>query len=211
MSRHDKVTLVPMGRRGCGKDYSTGRIVQILNRLHLSTQTADFGEELRREVAAGTQLGKSIAHHLASGQLVPDKQVQYVMRHVYRRCMSHNPDVIIVSGFPRTVGQAKLFLDSIAVGRRFGFFIDRPSEVCIARALKRKRPDDTEELLRAGHERFDLFERPAMEFLMENGVRFTHVTPGEGDLDPHIPNIIKNFKILQHFGISEKELRKAAA
>jgi adenylate kinase family enzyme len=210
MGYHDIITLTPFGKRGAGKDHGGERISAFLSGYGIRCQTADFGGELRREVAARTSLGRKIARDLSLGRLIPEKQARYIMQRIYTRCMSHSPDVIIVSGFPRREEQADYFYRSIAVGRRVGFFIDRPEEVCLKQALSRKRPDDTEELLRAGFARFEEFERPAIERMRQLGMRYVHVTPGKGDFDPYIPNILHELRIAQHFRISLEEEKEEA-
>ncbi len=63
------------------------------------------GEILRKEVAAGTELGKRVADDLAAGDLVPDELMLEVLRAPLQAALTSGGYVL--DGFPRNVAQAR--------------------------------------------------------------------------------------------------------
>ena len=90
--------LVLLGAPGAGKGTQCKSIVDRYRLLHLSS-----GDILRRERAAGTELGKKAQHYMDSGALVPDEIIIEMMAEAIKKAPS---DGFILDGFPRTVNQA---------------------------------------------------------------------------------------------------------
>ena len=90
--------LVLLGAPGAGKGTQCKSIVDRYRLLHLSS-----GDILRRERAAGTELGKKAQHYMDSGALVPDEVIIEMMAEAIKKAPS---DGFILDGFPRTVNQA---------------------------------------------------------------------------------------------------------
>lgn len=90
--------LVLLGAPGAGKGTQCKNIVNQYRLLHLSS-----GDILRRERAAGTELGKKARHYMDSGALVPDEIIIEMMAEAIKNAP---PAGFILDGFPRTVNQA---------------------------------------------------------------------------------------------------------
>ena len=90
--------LVLLGAPGAGKGTQCKNIVNRYRLLHLSS-----GDILRRERAAGTELGKKAQQYMDSGALVPDEIIIEMMAEAIKKAP---PAGFILDGFPRTVNQA---------------------------------------------------------------------------------------------------------
>lgn len=138
-----KTRLVLLGPPGSGKGTHAELLAEQFNLPTLST-----GAQLRREMAAGTELGLR-AHALTKdGNFVPDAMVLELASNWLRE----NLDGFVLDGFPRTVAQAE-GLDAIlrGLGRPLeaAIALDVPVEVLEARVVRRiicKRCQHTEQL-----------------------------------------------------------------
>ncbi len=90
--------LVLLGAPGAGKGTQCKGIVNQYNLLHLSS-----GDILRRERAAGSELGRKAQQYMDSGGLVPDEIIIEMMAEAIKKAP---PAGFILDGFPRTVNQA---------------------------------------------------------------------------------------------------------
>jgi len=103
--------LVLLGAPGAGKGTQCKNIVNRYRLLHLSS-----GDILRRERAAGTELGKKAQQYMDSGALVPDEIIIEMMAEAIKKAP---PAGFILDGFPRTVNQAAVLDRALdADGRR---------------------------------------------------------------------------------------------
>ncbi|MCK5226029.1 MAG: adenylate kinase [Planctomycetes bacterium] len=89
--------IVLLGAPGAGKGTQCKRIVDKYNLVHLSS-----GDILRKERAAGSQLGKKAQSYMDSGGLVPDELIVEMMAEAIKQLA----DGFVLDGFPRTVNQA---------------------------------------------------------------------------------------------------------
>ena len=90
--------IVLLGAPGAGKGTQCKNIVDKFGLLHLSS-----GDILRKERAAGSELGKQAQSFMDSGALVPDDLIIRMMA----QAISKAPEAgFILDGFPRTVNQA---------------------------------------------------------------------------------------------------------
>lgn len=90
--------IVLLGAPGAGKGTQCKNIVSQYGLLHLSS-----GDILRRERAAGTELGRKAQGYMDSGALVPDEIIIEMMAHAIEEAPSAG---FVLDGFPRTVNQA---------------------------------------------------------------------------------------------------------
>ncbi len=111
-----------------GKGTYSRAIAKALGVPHIST-----GDILRREVAAGTKLGKAVKEYMERGLLVPDSIINLV---VEKRLSQ--PDCakgFVLDGYPRTLSQAR-FLES-----RFpvdvAVLLEAPDDVIVERVSGR--------------------------------------------------------------------------
>lgn len=129
-----KRRVVLLGPPGSGK----GTVAQLLGeRLHL--QHISTGHWFRREMKAGTDLGKLVEEYVVRGELVPDELVMGLIEHWL------TPQVIergyLVDGFPRTRAQAEAldrFCAKEAAPLEVVFFLDLPEDVILERLTGRR-------------------------------------------------------------------------
>ncbi len=98
--------LVFLGPPGAGKGTQAERLCAELGLAHVST-----GDLLRKEVAAGSPVGKKAEPFMKRGGLVPDEVVIEMVLHRVRR-----PDAArgwVLDGFPRTRAQARALDDGL--------------------------------------------------------------------------------------------------
>ena len=102
--------LVLLGPPGSGKGTLAKQLEERRNMLTMST-----GDIFRREIKAGSRLGKQVSGFVTQGLLVPDELVVSVMTKQLtpRRLRSG----FALDGFPRTVGQAD-GLNRFLLGKR---------------------------------------------------------------------------------------------
>jgi len=94
------VRIVLLGAPGSGKGTQGERLAKHLGVPHIAS-----GELLREQVAAGTDLGRAVAAHLARGDLVPDDVVLAIVGEAVAHAAQSGGYVL--DGFPRTRAQAE--------------------------------------------------------------------------------------------------------
>ncbi len=127
--------LIFLGPPGVGKGTQAVRLAAERGIPHIST-----GDILRREVAAGTELGSCAKEYMDRGELVPD---DLVVAMVARRLAE--PDCrrgYLLDGFPRTMPQA-VALDKKLAETKDGaidrvFYFSAPDEVLVRRLSGRR-------------------------------------------------------------------------
>jgi adenylate kinase len=94
------LNIVLFGAPGAGKGTQAVMLADKHGLVHLST-----GDILRKEIAAGTELGKQAQNYTDKGEFVPDE----VVIGLIRSQMEQNAGVkgFIFDGFPRTTAQAE--------------------------------------------------------------------------------------------------------
>ena len=133
------------GPPGAGKGTQATAMVEKYNLHHIST-----GALLRKEIAAGTELGKLAKSLIENGNLVPDEVVEGMIENEFKSVQG--VDGFLLDGFPRTTPQA-VALDQILaknseeVTATVSIMI--PDEMVMerikGRALKEGRADDASE------------------------------------------------------------------
>lgn len=93
--------LILIGPQGSGKG-TQGELLQV----YLQIPTISTGQLCRTEIEQGTELGRSIAHHVRAGDLVPDEIIIGMLKERIKEFDAAN-DGFIIDGFPRTVAQAQ--------------------------------------------------------------------------------------------------------
>ena len=94
------LNFVLFGAPGAGKGTQAVMLAGKYELVHLST-----GDILRKEISAGTDLGKQAQSFTDKGEFVPDE----VVIGIIRSQIEQNPDAkgFIFDGFPRTTAQAE--------------------------------------------------------------------------------------------------------
>lgn len=136
--------VVLLGPPGSGKGTQAERLAEELGVPAIST-----GEMLRRSAAEGTELGKRVEGIMLLGHLVDDDSMAEVVRE--RLAREDAREGFLLDGYPRTLPQGET-LESIlgtqGVELDAVVLIEVPEPVLFARLSARKRPDDTEEVIR---------------------------------------------------------------
>lgn len=136
---------VLFGPPGAGKGTQATAMVEKYNLHHIST-----GALLRKEIAAGTELGLQAKALIEKGCLVPDEVVEGMIENEFRTVTG--VDGFLLDGFPRTLPQAEA-LDNILT--KSGEEVTATVSIMIpdamimerikGRALKEGRADDASE------------------------------------------------------------------
>ena len=138
------LNLILFGPPGAGKGTQAEFLIDRFNLIHLST-----GELLRREIAAGTEIGLEAKRYMDHGELVPDELVLGMIRTKLQENI--HAAGLIFDGFPRTVAQAEALdklLTEIDTSVSGMLSLEVEKEELIARLLNRGktsgRDDDQE-------------------------------------------------------------------
>ena len=143
--RNNMKYFILFGPPGAGKGTQATAMVEKYNLHHIST-----GALLRKEIAAGTELGLQAKVLIEQGCLVPDEVVEGMIESEFKTVSG--VDGFLLDGFPRTLPQAEA-LDAILaktgeeVTATVSIMI--PDEMIMerikGRALKEGRADDASE------------------------------------------------------------------
>ena len=133
------------GPPGAGKGTQATAMVESYNLHHIST-----GALLRKEIAAGSELGQLAKSLIEKGNLVPDEVVEKMIENEFNTVTG--VDGFLLDGFPRTLPQAAA-LDQILLKRNEEvtgtISIMIPDSLIMerikGRALKEGRADDASE------------------------------------------------------------------
>lgn len=154
------VRIVLLGPPGSGKGTQAAFLAR-----HFGVPAISTGEMLRGAVSAGSELGQRVKNTLNAGQLVDDATMADLVRD--RLSRSDAESGFLLDGYPRTLPQADT-LSAILAGGNVALdrvlLIEVPEPVLLARALARKREDDTEDVIR---ERIRVYARqtePLVEY-----------------------------------------------
>jgi adenylate kinase len=165
--------LLLIGPPGSGKGTQAERIADYLGVAHISS-----GELLRRHVAEGTRIGRSIEAAMARGDLVPDAIVMDVLRKPVEAAARAGGYVL--DGFPRTVAQAEaayLVARDLGANVQVALYLEVPRSELIRRTLARSseagRSDDQ---LNVITHRLDVFDELTLPLLDYYAQRETLVT-----------------------------------
>jgi adenylate kinase len=102
--------LILFGPPGSGKGTQSEKLIEQYDLIHLST-----GDLLRKEMKAGTPLGREAKSLIEKGQLVPDE----VVIGMISSALDANADAkgFLFDGFPRTIAQAEALDKLLALKR----------------------------------------------------------------------------------------------
>ena len=120
---------VMMGAPGCGKGTQAVMLQETVDLVHISV-----GDIFRWHVQNHTKLGAQVKRIIASGNLVGDEIVESIVRD---RLAEHDWNFgFILDGFPRSVSQARFFLESYDINAVL--HIQVPDDIVRERVLARR-------------------------------------------------------------------------
>ena len=156
--------LLLIGPPGAGKGTQAVSIAEHFGVGHISS-----GDLLRRHVAEGTSIGRTIQQYIKRGDLVPDGIVMDVLRKPVEAASQSGGYVL--DGFPRTVEQAEaayLVAKDLGASVQVALYLYVPREELIRRVLARGREtgraDDTEEVINHRLQVFDEHTLPMLDY-----------------------------------------------
>ncbi len=153
--------LVLMGIQGAGKSTQGNLLVKQLGLPYLST-----GHIFRKIAREKTQLGRYIKTIMNAGLLIPDeKTIEIVNSYLSRKEYKNG---YILDGFPRTVEQAKKFVNNVDKV----IYFDIPDKEALWRLAYRKDDDRADNTIQALKKRIDSFKKltfPVLDYYREEG------------------------------------------
>ena len=166
--------IVMLGGPGAGKRNHGSRLGEALGLPHL-----DVGDLLRK-APGDTAVGRRIHACVASGLLVPDEIVIALLHSELAKSGCRRG--AILDGFPRKRGQAAL-LERLLL--RWGnvveraIFLDVPETDLTERLLRRKRSDDTPDVIAERLNQFNLAIQPLCDYYRWKGLLSTVVSTNQ--------------------------------
>jgi adenylate kinase len=163
--------LLMVAPPGAGK----GTQAKLLS-AHYGIAHISSGDVFRREVEAGTELGRVVAEYLARGDLVPDESVLQILTQPVIEAAGRGGYVL--DGFPRSLGQAE---EAYQVARQVSgielqavvhLIVPRPELLrrLRARADSEGRGDDDEAIIAHRLDVYDSETEPMLEFYAGRGL-----------------------------------------
>ena len=170
------------GPPGAGKGTQATAMAEKYNLHHIST-----GALLRKEIAAGTQLGSLAKDLIEKGNFVPDEVVVGMIGNEFRT--TEGVDGFLLDGFPRTIAQAQALDSMLASGGEevtATVSIMIPDEMVMerikGRALKEGRADDaSEDVINNRIATYHAQTEPLIEYYKNTGKY--HEADGVGEID----------------------------
>jgi adenylate kinase len=163
--------LLMVAPPGAGKGTQATRLATHYQIAHLSS-----GDLFRKEVAAGTEIGRIAADYLSLGDLVPDELVIEMLTEPVLEAVRNGGYVL--DGFPRTLRQAEEAYRAAEQVEGIELQAVVHLEVSagelhrrlVARAELQGRSDDTEVTIAHRLEVFDAETQPMLGFYAERGL-----------------------------------------
>jgi adenylate kinase len=163
--------LLMVAPPGAGKGTQAKLLAAHYGIAHISS-----GEVFRREVAAGTELGKVLAAYLASGDLVADELVLEILKQPVIDAAARGGYVL--DGFPRTLRQAEEAyqvaqeIAGIELQAVVHLIVSRPELLrrLRARGVAEERGDDDEIVISHRLDVYDAETEPMLEFYAGRGL-----------------------------------------
>ena len=207
--------LLIFGPPGSGKGTTAKLYADAVGLTHISS-----GDMFRREIAAGTLLGKNVSKLLQTGALVDDATTSNLVFH-----QLEGQDDFILDGFPRTLRQATDLLSQISIngvisielsddkiihrisqrrvcprdGSSYHLLfkppkVDGKCDRCSAKLIQRE--DDTPSVVKSRLSMYRETTAPALDFLRSQNIPCITIQ-GDYDLKSEWPSIIRRLRAWQ--------------
>jgi adenylate kinase len=165
------LNIALFGAPGAGKGTQSKELVKKYDLTYIST-----GDILRKEIAAGSELGLQAKDIINKGGLVSDELIVQIIEKIIEK---EDHGGILFDGFPRTVVQAYILEGLLhRMNRRLlcMLSLEVPREELIERMLKRAaiegRADDNEEVIKNRFKEYDEKTQPVADFYKEKGIYY---------------------------------------
>jgi adenylate kinase len=136
---------------------------------HFGITHISSGDLLRKHVAEGTAIGRTVKEYLGRGDLVPDGIVMDILRKPIVE--ASNAGGYVLDGFPRTVEQAQaayMVARDLGVAVQVAVHLDVPNAELVRRLVARGeesgRSDDTVEVIQHRLEVYDSKTLPMLAY-----------------------------------------------
>ena len=170
---HPMKYFVLFGPPGAGKGTQAAAMSERYHLHHIST-----GDLLRKEIAAGTELGLQAKALIEDGRLVPDTVVQGMIHSEFKSVTDVKG--FLLDGFPRTISQAEALDDILAkIGGKVTAVVSLmiPDQMIIDRirhraAIEGRADDASVETIRHRIETYHQQTEPEIEYYKHRGKYF---------------------------------------
>ncbi|MEV4515715.1 adenylate kinase [Dactylosporangium sp. NPDC049525] len=156
--------ILMIGAPGAGKGTQAQLIAQQFGITHIAS-----GDLLRRNIAEGTTIGRTVETLVNKGELVPDQIIMDMLR---KPVLAANADGgYVLDGFPRTVEQAEAAYRTagdLGVGVQIAIHLEVPEDELIRRMLARARgADDTVDVIKHRIKVYEQKTRPLLDYYQQ--------------------------------------------
>jgi adenylate kinase len=153
--------ILMVGAPGAGKGTQADQIAKQFGITHIAS-----GDLLRRHIADGTAIGKTVEELVNKGELVPDAVIMDMLRKPV--LAANETGGYVLDGFPRTLEQAEAAYrtaGSLGVGIQIAVHLEVPEDELIRRMLARARgADDTVDVIRHRIKVYEDKTRPLLDY-----------------------------------------------
>ncbi len=156
--------ILMIGAPGAGKGTQAQLIAQQFGITHIAS-----GDLLRKNIAEGTTIGRTVEELVNKGELVPDSIIMDMLR---KPVLAANADGgYVLDGFPRTVEQAEAAYRTagdLGVGVQIAIHLEVPEDELIRRMLARARgADDTVDVIKHRIKVYEEKTRPLLDYYQQ--------------------------------------------
>lgn len=155
------MNIVILGPQGSGKSTQAGLLSQ-----KLKSPMLDVGSLLRLKAQEQTETGRKIKTLVERGELVDDSLTVALLQEEFSD--KKYEAGFVMDGAPRTVNQARLLENIVKLDKVF--YLAVPEEINIKRLLKRRRQDDTPELIKKRLALYHENTQLALSYYREKGI-----------------------------------------
>jgi adenylate kinase len=143
---------------------------------HFAVPDISTGDLFRKEVEAGTKMGRAVSEYLDRGDLVPDGLVGEVVRQQVMQAV-RDAGGYLLDGFPRTVAQAEAayaLAAELGITAHAVLTFEVPREILLQRLLGRAardgRSDDDVITIRHRLDVYDAQTAPLLDYYAQRGL-----------------------------------------